>query len=543
MRQLLATPPRTAATWSPGQAARGELISSTIEVGIAAGITLLALALRLPRLHDLPRYTDEVNEVLISLRIFQGKAHPLPLASASTYIGAFWDYVVAGAFAVFGLSPELPRLLVMAAGVLTVGMAYLLGRELGGPRAGALAALLLAVSSAHILLSSHVAWSACPAPLFVVTAAWAVQRAANRHTPAWLLLAGPMAGLALQAHPATLAPLVGCALLLLVADRRALRTPWPYLALLLAAASYGNMILYNLRTSLGSVRSVENISPAAEEITRPRGLSALPENLANLADGLARATASVVDGQLDVFGIARAALVAALILVALISLARNGRPLPLLALVSSLVLMPWLNGSYTDILDMRYTMPLVALLLAGVAAWVSDQFAIPAGPRRLPRWTAPGLALLLLVAIPPVDLVRLYAAADQAGCTNEPQRQWVAEIQRLQRPGEPLVQDEALVRPGPRLATYYLYKTSGREADRETISREFVAQATRGGRSFLTVLDDGSVSYFSQRTGLAVDMNGATPAERGIGLYRVTAQGATRLSGVVRPDCDRWGRA
>ena len=135
------------------------------ELALLGGITLLSLLLRVHYLSDIPRYTDEIDEILPAIDIVQGRA--LPLVSGPKHIGAFFDYVLAGAMVVFGRSPELPRAVVLVAGTATVLLTYGYARALGGPPAGLLAAAFLAVSAPHVLLSSRVAWSASLTPLFL----------------------------------------------------------------------------------------------------------------------------------------------------------------------------------------------------------------------------------------------------------------------------------------------------------------------------------------------------------------------------------------
>jgi len=87
------------------------------ELALLGGITLLSLLLRVQYLSDIPRYTDEIDEILPAIDIAQGRA--LPLVSGPKHIGAFFDYVLAGAMVVFGRSPELPRTVVLVAGTAT----------------------------------------------------------------------------------------------------------------------------------------------------------------------------------------------------------------------------------------------------------------------------------------------------------------------------------------------------------------------------------------------------------------------------------------
>ena len=107
--------------------------------------------------------------------------------------------------------------------MLTVLLTYGYARTLGGRWAGLIAAGLLAVSAPHVLLSSRVAWSASLTPLLGIGAAWTLELAVSRGRPWLLLVAGLLAGLALQAHPSFVALLPGFAVFVLLRGRHLLR--------------------------------------------------------------------------------------------------------------------------------------------------------------------------------------------------------------------------------------------------------------------------------------------------------------------------------
>ena len=149
------------------------------------------------------------------------------------YIGGFYIWLLAGIFWLTGVSALTPRLVMAVAGALAVGITYLLARDLGGRLAGLIAAALLATSGAQILSNGHIAWSHCLTPTLTTLAAWLLQRAIRLDCRGSWLASGFAFGLAFQTHPATLVLLPGAAVYVLWWGRRWLRTPWPYLALLL----------------------------------------------------------------------------------------------------------------------------------------------------------------------------------------------------------------------------------------------------------------------------------------------------------------------
>src|SRR6266511_1846177 len=128
-------------------------------------ILLVALAVRFVELRDVPRFTDETDEIVRGLLIARGEI--APLTNVDAYIGPLWSYLLAAAFSVAGTSSWVPRLLTVLAGLATVGAAFLLGsalaRRLGLTGwdwlVGLGTALLLATSSFHALVSSRIGWS------------------------------------------------------------------------------------------------------------------------------------------------------------------------------------------------------------------------------------------------------------------------------------------------------------------------------------------------------------------------------------------------
>jgi len=70
--------------------------SLLLDAAIILCVFLLALALRLPYLQDVPRYTDETDEIDLALRIARGEI--FPMTNVVGYLGAFYNYLLAGAF-------------------------------------------------------------------------------------------------------------------------------------------------------------------------------------------------------------------------------------------------------------------------------------------------------------------------------------------------------------------------------------------------------------------------------------------------------------
>src|SRR5215207_8968285 len=88
------------------------------EAALVVGMVAAAAALRLPYLWDVPRFTDETDEVLLGLQIARGQR--LPLVNQEAYIGPLWNYLLAGVFLLIGPSLYVGRAVALAFGALTV---------------------------------------------------------------------------------------------------------------------------------------------------------------------------------------------------------------------------------------------------------------------------------------------------------------------------------------------------------------------------------------------------------------------------------------
>lgn len=409
------TVPRRAAAarpWVPGRRIGWSALARRVRPGEIEALTVvalvgLALVARLPGLQTIPQFTDEINENRFALQIARGEH--FPLTALDPYFGPLHAYLLAALFKLFGPQIALPRLLVMALGAATVAATYLLGRELAGRAAGALAAAFLATSPQHILINSHVAWQNSTLPLYSTLCLWACARAIGavsppgaRATAAFarpLGLAGFCFGLTLLVHPGAivLVPAIGLALLIAVRRRRAwslLRAPTPYLALLAALAAYSPILVYNLTHNLIGLRRVLDDRDYVYE-TSPSWAS-YRANLIELALQLLRMIGAPTQlperpsGYLTSPGII---LAAALCLAGLVVLARRGHWLPALVLLGTVAIMPRYLKAY--VVPGVYHMALaryVAFLLPvlAVAAAVATLAAVGAVARATTRLRVPG---------------------------------------------------------------------------------------------------------------------------------------------------------
>src|SRR4051794_22203423 len=142
------------------------------------GLLLAALLIGLPYIQEVPRFTDELQEILWALAIYRGEIRPL--TAVDSYYGPVWSYLLAGAFNLERLGVEIstvPRLLATMLAVATVGVTYGVARDLGGRRPALVAAALLATSGGHIIINSHTGRSNSLTPLITTLLVWVMLRA------------------------------------------------------------------------------------------------------------------------------------------------------------------------------------------------------------------------------------------------------------------------------------------------------------------------------------------------------------------------------
>ena len=411
----------------------------------------LALAARFPNLWLQPPMTDEWREAGRALEIARGEA--LPLTNYDAFIGALWNYLLAGAYLALGPDLRVPRLLVMLAGALTVVPAYLLGSELGGRRAGVLTGLLLATSPVHVLVNSHIAWSNSTSPLFTTAGCWLLAGAARRASPrrlagtrggsaapGALALAALAFGLAFQTHPTTFALVPGALLYLWLRARTLCRPRWLALAAALFLLGSANFVLA-LATHPGE--SLSNPSQAGAPnrlaVRHAASVGGYLTNLGYLGLSLARLPDGAALETLDPVEVLRQPLVwlyvGALGAGAVVA-GRRGEPLALCLLgPAALLLALFQPSSYSPVPEGRYAMPLLPPLYASLA--------LAATSAR--RWRVGATALAALLALPPLlGIAHYYAAHAQERAAFA--RIWGAmiEIQRAAAPGTPVVIDRRI---------------------------------------------------------------------------------------------------
>lgn len=411
---------------------------------LALALSAGALLLRWPYLQDIPALTDETGEVATALAIVQDGARPLVHSDA--YRGPAWAYLMAGALALTGPQPWLPRAVAALLSALTVGATYLLARALADRRAGLVAALVMTTAFGPVALHAHVAWSNHATPLWVTLAAlctWLGQGPGRRGLVA-LVTAGALWGVALQSHPSALAPLLGAVGWWLAApERRArLRHAGPWLAALAFGTVMSPMLIYNIAQPGATVQEAAASGQPLALTADPRVLAG---RLAGLAGQLGRTAgagplyeagdpvAHPLLALTDALRPAATALYALLLLAALAWAGWRGpRYLAWLA-GATLLLLPMLNRNYTSFHDQRYIGLLLPLAAAALGAWFSRRW-MEAEARPLARW-ALAIGIGILITFPLLSVSAFYQREAAAGRDNVALHRAVKRLSEASRAG------------------------------------------------------------------------------------------------------------
>ena len=372
----------------------------------AGAVLVLAAVFRLWDLYQVPSFQVELEEVWISYQI--AFLHLRPLTDVAHDIGALYNYLVAGLFALFGMSLYLPRLVSLTFGLAVVAVTMAIGRRLGGWGVGLAAGVLMALSGAAVFVS-HMAFSNSVTPFAVALAGLLTYQAEDRR---WFLVwAGLAWGVALQTDSSVMDMLLPLAGYLAITAWRDRRRIWPTLAGLGAAmAGYWNMIVYNVESHLGSLRWIFLHKRYA--VPAHPGISSYLQNLAaELGEwGQTLGTAYLNPHQLSqdiVPGLI--ALIALAIFVAAISshLRQHRHGLLLLLTIGPLLLVPVLNKAYNYPQAARYLVPILPFAYPLIAEWAGRTWRAWA-PARSPRLRTAVLTLTALLVLSPIASVGAY---------------------------------------------------------------------------------------------------------------------------------------
>ena len=421
---------------------------------LALTLAVLAALLRLPYLQQIPRFTDEWDDIETALAIAR-EAGYWPLISNDHYNGPVFHYLLAAGFRL-GQGLTWPRLLALLCGVGAVVATAGLARSLAllapaappgtaqedrgtaeratssarADRVGLVAGLLMATSFVPVVVSSHIAWSNSTTPLWTTLFLWVLVEAMRRDNPRLLVLAGLAGGLAQQTHPSVLAILLGGALWTVLYRPGWLRTRWPWLALLAAVLALSNMVAFNLLDGAGGSLAMARERDYAFSGQLP-GAAAYLRNVGGAArlawQMLGSSFQATIDETTDPAGLRRALGhpgAVATGLTALLAMAwlarRRATSLPALLWLTALLLLPVFNQAWHHYILARYLAPLLppAFAAMGLLLVLPREAPAQAGYGRSRRRDAALLWALVLVLHPLLRIQAYYAGELAAHKTN-----------------------------------------------------------------------------------------------------------------------------
>jgi 4-amino-4-deoxy-L-arabinose transferase-like glycosyltransferase len=489
---------------------------------IAGALALAGVLARLPYLALIPVFEDEAFQTVYALSIRPGDF--MPLVGDDPYTGPFFSYLLAACLRVFGSTPVMPRVVVMALGALTVGLTYLLARALGLSRPWALlAGLLMAANPHHILIASHYAGATYSLPFFTAAFLLALVWAVRRESGLWLIVSGALLGLALQANPIPVLMLPGVLAWFLLQRKRAisLRTPWPYLALVALLVVYAPVIAHALQTNLAGIAEA---GAGRSYLWQPDpSPQAFLQNLARLALQLCRQVSGVLEGD-ELLGslIGLPLVLSVWAVVGLICAARRSITLPLLAVASHLFIMPWLSNHYGLTGTTRFTNQLTPLIVTAMGAaaeqvWkYSLKLQTASAIRRKSTAIVVGTLFVALSAWPMTLLFRYYDHAVARGETNAPALAFFDDFVRQWKGGGILLDDS----PGAGKTVEYFLAVNRVSYDLMPLGRmmEWLATGQASGSVSLILYDDDAPRAGLQADLIAWDINAR---KVGYGVYTI----------------------
>ncbi len=227
------------------------------ELSTLITLFLIGFILRIPYYVSYPVFRlDELFENIWSYLVIREGL--IPLTNTALFIGAFYNYLAALSYL---LCPSIYsfRLLVVLIGSSTIPLLYLFVYRVTGSRfQGLFASILLASMPPHILVASHVAWSASLSPFFYLLALYLLYRSYRYGGWRNILLAGIATGVSIQCHPSLIASYIGIFIASIyylgfshIKKKLVLNNIFHYI--LGFTIGYLNMIIYNILYPLNSL--------------------------------------------------------------------------------------------------------------------------------------------------------------------------------------------------------------------------------------------------------------------------------------------------
>jgi 4-amino-4-deoxy-L-arabinose transferase-like glycosyltransferase len=346
----------------------------------------------------------------------------------------------------------LPRALTLLVGLATVVATIWLGRELalriGRPDwanlVGLGAALLLATSSFHAVVSSRIAWSHALTPLAMTLALVYLLRWERTRGRRDLAGAGLLYGVAVHTHPTMLAVAPGLGIWALLQGRAVVgsRAGWAGVALFLLANL--PLFAFNLLSGLGSVAAAAQVQSAYAG-GAPTSVGGYLSNLGALLTsvplllcgdiGERRGAMLALDDPLPF-------VYAGLFLVGSMVTLRQRLLLPVLLMVSAGLVLPLFNGKYEPLFNGRYLAPLLPLAFALTVIGVLGLVELV--PATRPRATLVAWLVVGLGVIAPLFSWNGYLNAALRDGPNNRELNRAIEIVAAMSPRRPVLVDASL---------------------------------------------------------------------------------------------------
>ncbi len=237
-----------------------------ILLAVPIGLLLVAAVLRLPDLATRGTWDSDQGHDMLVLRAFvRDGVVPLlgpPTSIGDVHHGALYYYLLSpAAFLTGGDSPLAVTALIALAGIAAVIVTWWLARAIGGPVAGLVAGLAMAVSASAVEESTFI-WNPNLIALSSAIALAAAWRAWTTGRPRWWLLAGIGTAVTMQCHVlgVTMLPIIGA--LLVAAGRarppgRERRAVWQFglAALAIVAVSFLPLVVHELTTDFSEIHA------------------------------------------------------------------------------------------------------------------------------------------------------------------------------------------------------------------------------------------------------------------------------------------------
>lgn len=212
-----------------------------------------------------------------------------------------------------------------------------------------------------------------------------------------------------------------------------------------------------------------------------------------------------------------------------------------------MLLLPFVHDDFTPLLKARYIMPLVPLIFVAIAVTLVQTLG---GRTGWPRVIGVAIGLVLMAGMQ-VQLMKFEAVVLAADCTNDPQREMIGHLEANLHAGEWILLDQGSLPSAERMGYLTLLELSRRKVGEGTFGRGKIWNELSGRPSFLTLVSDGKAVQLFEKQRLPLlsqtvtvvhsalrqpGPDGSLPPQ-GIGLYRVTPDGARLLAHDPEPGC------